>query len=102
MTPPLAKQAGSIQRDMQSRAQIRLLRIAARILQFRWTWDRLPSHVDEMKLPADYAFDPLSNRPFEYEPHETTFRVYCKGWKGKGEVDFFRFPGQGSVGTAKP
>lgn len=83
-TTPLFGQAA--QAEARSRAQLRILRLTAKIVAFRWTQDRLPHKLEEVVPSADIE-DPASGEKFAYEvtgPYQ--FKVYSKGFGSFGPI----------------
>lgn len=83
---------------LRSRAMLRLLRLHALIIEFRWEQERLPKTLDEIGLPSVYEFDPLSNRLFIYNLTADGYELYSKGSKLSGRVDL----GGGYNGPLQP
>jgi len=86
-TPPFARKPSALLPVLRSRAQLRLARLHARIIQFRWEWDRLPKSLAELGASTEYTYDPLSHQQFAYDVNDTGYRLYSKGWNGTGPVD---------------
>lgn len=72
---------------LRARAMMRLLRLHARIIAFRWQNDRLPKTLAEMNLPLEYEFDPLSKGAFVYQLSADGFRLFSPGSKQTGRVE---------------
>lgn len=75
------------------RTQVRLLRLHARIMEYRWTNEHLPARLSDVARP-DELIDPFSKKPFQYEPNVTGgYRLYSLGFKGSnGEIDLVLRP----------
>jgi hypothetical protein len=72
---------------MRSRAQLRLLDLHARIIAYRWHFDRLPAELKDA-IPAELRNDPMSNEAFVYERQgETTYSLYSKGTAATGKIE---------------
>jgi len=69
-----------------NRTQLRLLRLHMRIIRFRWENDRLPTTIDEMKLPHEETEDPLSHKPFKYVVSKDKYTLSSLGNARTGEV----------------
>lgn len=83
-TTPVFGQA--IQSEARSRAQLRILRLTAKVLVFRWTQDRLPRRLEEVVPPAEIE-DPASGEKFVYEvtgPFQ--FRIFSQGFGSFGPI----------------
>ncbi len=78
---------------LRHRAQLRLLRLHARIIQYRWETGGLPKTLEELKLPKDETADPLSGKPFQYLPKDRTYRLLSLGIPETGEIEL-RYRGQ--------
>ncbi len=88
---------------LRCRTMLRLLRLHARIIAFRWEQDRLPKNLAELRLPRGYDFDPLSNQRFVYELRPEGYRLYSNGWKGGGRVELGGIVGGAQIPShAKP
>ena len=70
----------------KERTQMRLLRLAARVVAFRWEHERLPNTLEDAAPAAEIA-DPLTGDRFQYTPMSDRFRVYSKGVPVTGEID---------------
>ncbi|HRF61069.1 MAG TPA: hypothetical protein PLH94_14285 [Fimbriimonadaceae bacterium] len=68
------------------RTQLRLLRLHALVLRYRWEHDRLPALLSDAVVKADLV-DPITGQAFQYEVREGTYRLYSKGWAGSGEIE---------------
>ena len=73
--------------ELRRRAQMRLLGLHARVLEYRWHNHRLPAGMKDIADDRT-AFDPLSGESFVYEPHpDGTYRLFSKGRKETGVVE---------------
>ncbi len=77
------------------RAQVRLLLLHTKILQYRWSYRRLPKTLAEV----DASIDPLSGKPFRYEVNGMNYRLWSEGRGPRGEVEL-RYRRAKSAGTA--
>ncbi len=78
---------------VRNRAQVRLLRLHARIIEFRWESGRLPMSLDELKIAREEIYDPLGRRPFEYAVTGATYKLASVGNSETGEVQLrYRAP----------
>jgi len=68
------------------RTQLRLLRLSAKIVEFRWHRNRLPANLAEA-APAALVYDPVAKAPFQYEITGETYRIYSKGTKATGQIE---------------
>ncbi|HTQ09964.1 MAG TPA: hypothetical protein VMI31_07845 [Fimbriimonadaceae bacterium] len=69
------------------RTRLRLLRLQAKIIEFRWHHNRLPATLAEAAPPA-LCFDPVTKAPFLYEMKEgASYRLYSKGSPASGEIE---------------
>ncbi len=71
--------------EVRNRTQIRLIGLAAAVVEFKWEHDRLPTLLSEA-VDEKLRHDPLANEPFQYEVQGAGFRVYSKGSKETGEI----------------
>ncbi len=86
-TPSFATNSKPILAILASRTQLRLLRLHARIISFQWEWGRLPTDLNELKLPVNFDFDPLSNQNFVYELSGDHYRLFSRGNRMTGEIE---------------
>ncbi|HTQ10044.1 MAG TPA: hypothetical protein VMI31_08245 [Fimbriimonadaceae bacterium] len=90
----------SVTAELRSRAQLRLLGLHARIIDFRWKNGRLPKTLAEA-VPKKLLFDPMSGGEFEYRiTDDGGYKLHSNGVKGSGpiELKYKRPPGQSSSG----
>lgn len=87
----------------RQRTQVRLLRLHAKITQYRWGTGRLPKTLAEVATPTE-LHDPFSKSAFQYELNETGgYRLYSMGFKGsRGEIDLAYKPTLGEEQEARP
>lgn len=84
--------------ELRRRAQLRLLGLHARVLEYRWRHHHLPASLKEVADPQT-LFDPLSGEPFVYETGAGgTYRLYSKGRPETGPVEL-HYAGKGSGET---
>jgi len=70
------------------RTQIRVLGLYAKVQRYRLQHDKLPQSLADV-ASEDERNDPHSGSPFVYELREDgTFRLYSKGFRGTGEIEF--------------
>lgn len=99
--PPFSHDGTTLARQ---RTQIRILRLHARITQYRWATGHLPKTLAEVATPAE-LLDPFSKSPFQYELNKTGgYRLYSKGFKGSnGEIELDYKPSfDDEPGEARP
>jgi len=99
MTMPSFVQVGAA--EIRNRTQIRLLRLTAQVVQFKWEHDRLPSRLDEAVPPRDLS-DPVSKESFQYEQIPGGFRVYSKGTPRTGDIGLKYVRQQADPGVPPP
>lgn len=80
---PSSSQGG--QASLRSRTQLRLLRLHAWVLAYKWEHDKLPTRLEEA-VPAEALIDPMNGEPFQYILNETGYRLVSTGRDGTGEV----------------
>lgn len=83
------------------RTQLRLLRLAARVVIFKWEHERLPPRLEDA-APREEIADPLTQDSFQYTPMSDRFRVFSKGVPATGEIDILYRQGQGTGGPPPP
>lgn len=71
---------------LKGRAQLRLLGLHGRIIDFRWKHGRLPNTLREA-VPERLCHDPMANADFVYELTETGYKLYSKGLPSTGPVE---------------
>lgn len=71
---------------LKGRAQLRLLGLHGRIIDFRWKHGRLPNTLREA-VPERLCHDPMGNADFVYELTETGYKLYSKGLPSTGPVE---------------
>ncbi len=49
--------------------------------------DRLPKSLEEMRLPTEDTYDPLSKQPFAYELKSGVYRLFSRGVPETGEIE---------------
>ncbi|MCH8273912.1 MAG: hypothetical protein IH851_03905 [Armatimonadetes bacterium] len=71
---------------LQDRTRYRLLRLHGKIIQYRWTHNRVPATLADLS-DARIIQDPLSRTRFEYKPlSPTTFELFSRGSPDTGPV----------------
>lgn len=80
---PVFMQSGNA--SLRNRTQLRLLRLHAWVLAFKWEFDRYPNNLGEA-VPADALIDPSNGKPFEYTIIPGGYRLLSKGRDGTGEI----------------
>jgi len=81
--------------ELKTRAQLRLLGLHARIIDFRWKNNRLPHDLKEA-VPEKLLHDPMSGDVFQYQLTEFGgYKLFSKGLSSTGpiELKFKRMPG---------
>ncbi|MGV3618944.1 MAG: hypothetical protein ACO1SV_26760 [Fimbriimonas sp.] len=71
--------------SLRVRTQLRLLRLHAWVLGYRWEHDRLPSQLQDA-VPSGAHIDPVNGEPFEYTMTPEGYRLVSTGRPGLGEV----------------
>ncbi|MGV3618945.1 MAG: hypothetical protein ACO1SV_26765 [Fimbriimonas sp.] len=71
--------------SLRARTQLRLLRLHARILAFRWEHERLPTRLRDV-VSAPEEIDPVNDEPFEYVVTPEGYRLVSRGRAGLGEI----------------
>lgn len=89
--------------DARIRTQLRLLRLHAAVIQFRWRTLRLPSSLDELGQP-DWVADPLSGKPFAYRRiGPSGYYLYSDGSRQTGRIDLrYMRPSSDSSAPGEP
>lgn len=87
----------------RQRTQIRLLRLHAKIMEYRWIHGHLPDKLSDCALAADLA-DPFSKSPFQYEIGLAGgYRLYSKGFSDTGEIELtYVAHSAGNANEARP
>lgn len=71
----------------RTKTQLRLLRLHAYVLRYRWDFDRLPNKL-EHAVPSDSILDPFSKKEFVYEPlGHHGYRLYSQGFQDVGPIE---------------
>jgi hypothetical protein len=71
--------------SIRIRTQLRLLRLHAWVLGYRWEHDRLPTRLSDA-VPNGAHIDPANGEPFEYVTTPEGYRLVSTGRPGLGEV----------------
>jgi len=85
----LRSRSGNLQAQSgfaKGRIQLMLLRLHAKVIQFRWQNNRWPGKIDEF-ADAKAAIDPFTEEPFHYELKEGSYRLYSTGIPGIGPLE---------------
>lgn len=90
---------GAIVTTAQTRTQLRLLRLHARILAYRWEHDRLPGRLEDV---ASEVVDPLAGGRFEYVVDGGAYRLWSRGRPETGEVTLRSTRSLGTERTTEP
>lgn len=77
-----------IQVALLQKVQMRLLRAAMAILQFRWQNDRLPLRLTDAGEPA-IVNDAITGQPFTYRNRGQSFELTGKGSQSMGEIKLY-------------
>lgn len=77
------------------RTQARLLLLHTNILQYRWSYGRLPKKLSEV----DAVTDPFSGKPFRYEVSGNNYRLWSEGRGPRGEIEL-RYRRAKTAGTS--
>lgn len=94
-----ASYRGSAVAGAQTRTQLRLLRLHARIRMFRWEHDRWPVRLDDA---SSDVFDPLAEERFEYRPTENGYVLLSRGRPETGPVTLRSTNAPGISGKIDP
>lgn len=70
----------------KARIQFRLLRLHARVINYRWQHNRLPSRLEDF-ADKDVAFDPIGGAPFHYDLIGEDYRLYSLGLPSLGKIE---------------
>jgi hypothetical protein len=86
---------------MRSRTQLRLLRLHAEIIEYRWETGALPKTIQSMQLPEAETNDLLSGKSFQYILHDRTYELFSLGIPETGKIELrYRRTGNGAVDTS--
>jgi hypothetical protein len=78
--------------QMRIRAQLRLLRLHAKLLTYKWDTGQMPASIEKFATKEDLA-DPLSGTQFRYQLFTNkTYRLYSPGTPITGEVELIYQP----------
>ncbi len=77
--------SNAVTAELKARAQVRLLGLHARILQYKWHNRNLPKQLRDA-VPANLIHDPMSGEEFVYELHDGTYKLFSRGNKLTGEI----------------
>jgi hypothetical protein len=92
---------GPVILELKRRAQLRILRLHARVIAYRFRNHRLPSALADA-APASEAFDTLSGEPFVYVRNAAGgYRIYSKGRSETGTIEL-HFEDKSAGPPAKP
>ena len=70
----------------KGRIQLRLLRLHAQVIEYKWQHNKLPTKLED--FAKDHAgFDPIANEPFHYELKDGSYRIYSMGIPGLGRME---------------
>lgn len=84
-----------VQVALLQKVQMRLLRAAMAILQFRWQNDRLPTRLTDAGEAA-IVNDAITGQPFTYRNRGQSFELTGKGSQSMGEIKlYYRRPAPG-------
>ncbi|HWA82554.1 MAG TPA: hypothetical protein VG820_03910 [Fimbriimonadaceae bacterium] len=95
--------SGSLATLVRERAQMRLLGLHARVIDYRWRHNALPRTLKDVASPAQIK-DPISDEDFAYEPNaDGTYRLYSKGNKQTGTIELrYKWSRNGGNGQVPP
>jgi hypothetical protein len=71
---------------MRVRAQLRLLDLHARIIQFKWHTNQLPEELRQV-APPQLTYDPMAKEQFHYELNDHGYRLFAKGLPITGPIE---------------
>jgi hypothetical protein len=87
---------------LKSRAQLRLLGLHARIIEFKWQTTKLPTSLAET-ASAEQRLDPLTKTEFRYELLEGAYKLYSNGLATTGPIELrYRRPGNLPIDNSDP
>jgi len=72
---------------LRARTLMRLLRLHATIIAYRWQHEVLPKSLIDLQLPSGYDFDPLSKRQFVYKLSGDGYELYSVGSPFTGKIE---------------
>ncbi|MFI5384669.1 MAG: hypothetical protein ACHQ50_00975 [Fimbriimonadales bacterium] len=72
--------------ELRARAQLRLLGLHARVIDFRWKNNRLPKELKEA-VPEKLLLDPMGGEAFHYELTDGGYKLYSKGLPTTGPIE---------------
>jgi len=88
-------QYNSLSAALRIRAQLRILRLHARIQAYKWRNGRLPNALSDAATNLEIQ-DPLSGKPFLFEiQKDMTYRIYSDGNQSTGQIDLTFLPKDG-------
>ncbi|MBI5706106.1 MAG: hypothetical protein HZC36_03845 [Armatimonadetes bacterium] len=74
--------------EAKTRTQLRLLRLHARILSFKWDEGRMPKDLSKLDAPAAEWRDTFANGTFQYLPDRFGhYELFSKGFPPHGRID---------------
>lgn len=86
----------------KARLQLRLLRVHAQIIRYRWNTGALPANLDQC-CSTDSRIDPFTREPLHFEPIEGGYRLYSLGVPDVGKVELkYKSNGAGAKGAEPP
>jgi hypothetical protein len=75
VSPNLGRQ---LQAGDEERARLQLLAVHAALRRFRWQYDRVPDHLEELRL-GDLIQDPFTGKPLCYQRKGDDYELYSAG-----------------------
>jgi len=70
----------------KARIQLRLLRLHAQVIEYKWQNGFLPKKLSEFARDGA-GFDPIVNAPFHYEPKNGAYTLYSEGTPETGRIE---------------
>ncbi|MDR3688650.1 MAG: hypothetical protein P4L46_04665 [Fimbriimonas sp.] len=81
-------QSETIDAGLRLRAQLRMLRLQARIQEYRWRNGKLPDRIEDAASGLELQ-DPLSGKQFHFDvPKDQIYRLYSDGNASLGPIVF--------------
>lgn len=75
----------------RARVQLRLLRLHAQVIEYRWQHNKWPTKMEEFAVD-NASYDPFGGEAFHYEFKEGGYRLYSLGIPGLGPIELRYHP----------